>query len=261
MTTVYVGRVLLLLTIFLSVWKVDGEDLPLDMATESVDDSFENCLDQIRNLVLEKYLPSELKSSNDFSKAWNNAQNKTKPNTELSKNQLAAIYVYTVGGNKPLFENFNNASRNGTKDYKAGSFKFYTLYFFLTDAIQKLKRSNSNCLTSYRRTKLEFVTDVLNKKIRLGSFTSSSLFSNITKFGNKSCFIIRTCFGAEIYNYSYMKSEKEVLIPPYEVFNVTSIKKISEQKDPWCDVEYTLNSTGKKSYVNCMKGCILKSSL
>ncbi|XP_076830980.1 NAD(P)(+)--arginine ADP-ribosyltransferase 1-like [Brachyhypopomus gauderio] len=258
MMTVYVGRVLLLLTLFLFIWKGDGV-FPLDMATESVDDSFERCLDQTRKLVLAKYLPKELKSSNIFSKAWNNAQNKVKATDELSKNQYAAIYIYTKGGNNPLYGIFNNVSRNGKKDYKAGSFKFYTLYFFLTDAIQKLKSTNQDCFTSYRRTSVSFVNNVRKKQIRFGSFTSSSLFSNLSSFGEKSCFKIHTCFGAKIYKYSHLPHEKEVLIPPYEVFKVTSIKKRSEQKDPWCDVEYTLNSTRKKkSYVNCMKGLILE---
>uniref|UniRef100_A0A4W4GZH8 NAD(P)(+)--arginine ADP-ribosyltransferase n=1 Tax=Electrophorus electricus TaxID=8005 RepID=A0A4W4GZH8_ELEEL len=225
-------------------------DLPLDMANKSVDDAFEGCRDQMRELVIRNYLQQELNSSTHFATVWKTAIDKVNSTkSELNKTQAAAIYVYTLGGQKQVYQLFNNACRNGKNNYINGSFQFYSLYFFLTDAIQYLKSNNPFCLTSYRRTKVAFKTDVLNQEIRFGSFTSSSLLQNLSHFGHKSCFIIHTCFGAEVYNYSSLKThEKEVLIPPYEVFKVTK----SEQKDPWCDVEYELQSTRKRSDLNCV---------
>ncbi|XP_038570254.1 T-cell ecto-ADP-ribosyltransferase 1-like [Micropterus salmoides] len=35
---------------------------------------------------------------------------------------------------------------------------------------------------------------------------------------NETCFKIKTCSGAFLKNYSYYDQEKEVLIPPYEMF-------------------------------------------
>ncbi|XP_076830981.1 erythroblast NAD(P)(+)--arginine ADP-ribosyltransferase-like [Brachyhypopomus gauderio] len=240
-----------LLAYLFSVWKVH-DDLPLDMAEQSVDDSFKGCRDQMY-LLIPTYLEKELKSSNNFPMAWRTAQNRCKSDDILNKNQSAALYAYTLGGPKPVYSEFNHETRTGKEKYSSDDFPFYTLYFFLTDAIQQLKRNKCDCLTSYRRTSHTFVTDVLNQEIRFGSFTSSSLLSNLSRFGDKSCFIIHTCFGAEIYNYSSLP-EQEVLIPPYEVFIVTSVEKKSEQKDLWCEVVYTLNSTQEiRSDLKCAK--------
>ncbi|KAI2645538.1 Ecto-ADP-ribosyltransferase 5 [Labeo rohita] len=53
------------------------------------------------------------------------------------------------------------------------------------------------------------------------------------EFGTKSCFEITTCEGANVTKYSALPIEKEVLIPPYEVFNVTEVKTRNVQEDLW----------------------------
>ncbi|KAF6724607.1 NAD(P)(+)--arginine ADP-ribosyltransferase 1 [Oryzias melastigma] len=137
-----------------------------------------------------------------------------------------------------------------------------------TGAIQKLaaKKTGRKCHTSYRRTNISFRQDALNKRIRFGRFTSSSLHPleskegiNLGKtFGQKSCFVIKTCYGADISPYSWVKidsgknTEAEILIPPYEEFKVTKIERRAEDKGLPCDVVYTVESTQRPvSIRNC----------
>ncbi|XP_066536223.1 NAD(P)(+)--arginine ADP-ribosyltransferase 1-like [Hoplias malabaricus] len=246
------GLVLFLMTVPSFARKVSDKVFPLDMAEKSVDDSYEGCRENMKNKVLSRYLEQEKKKTPGFAAAWNQALNKRKKH-ELGKYQSAAIYMYTKepkNENNFSYKKFNEATRDGSQAYLSDKFQFYTLHFFLTDAIQQLKR---NCVTTYRRTKVKFVTNVLKKKIRFGSFTSTSVYMNVTRFGEVSCFQVKTCEGAAIAKYSAMEVEKEVLIPPYEVFEVTAIKKRSQDKNLWCEVVYELKSNGTLSNLQCKK--------
>ncbi|XP_059414957.1 erythroblast NAD(P)(+)--arginine ADP-ribosyltransferase-like isoform X2 [Carassius carassius] len=90
------------------------------------------------------------------------------------------------------------------------------------------------------------------KKVCFGSFTSSSLERKIAQdFGNKSCFEIKTCEGADVIKYSKYPEQKEVLIPPYEKFKVTAVKMRKYHKNLWCDTVYRLESSVKRSDLNC----------
>lgn len=185
-------------------------------------------------------------------------RNKSKelPNI-LTENQATAILLYTMGGKNPIYREFNEAVRSGRATYKK-TFKYRALHFLLTDALKQLKQKQQDCFTVYRRTKVNFETDPdpVNKEIRLGSFTSCSQLQDLSTFGEKSCFIITTCHGAALEEYSYLPHEKEVLIPPYETFKVVKVEKRSENKDLWCDVVFTLISTGTISNLDCTHvGC------
>ncbi|XP_036430733.1 NAD(P)(+)--arginine ADP-ribosyltransferase 1-like [Colossoma macropomum] len=254
--TVSLVSVLFLMTISFCIRKSSGQVWPLDMAENSVDDSYGGCRDDMNKLVISEYIEYERKNTPGFAAAWENALNKRKILSILSINQSAAIYMYTA---EPQcrkdcsYVEFNKATRNGSAAYQSGDFQFYTLHFFLTDAVQQLKKEQTGCVTSYRRTRVKFETDVLNKKIRFGSFTSSSLNKDLTQFGRESCFQIYTCFGAAIESFSEFPSEKEVLIPPYETFLITAIKEIDKERDLWCNVVYELKSAGKRSDLQCIK--------
>ncbi|XP_030634885.1 ecto-ADP-ribosyltransferase 5-like [Chanos chanos] len=88
--------------------------------------------------------------------------------------------------------------------------------------------------------------------VRFGRFASSSWDANANvKFGDKTCFIIHTKFGANISKFSVYKQEKEVLIPPYETFRVISVQYRMYNPYLWCEVVYTLKSVGIQSYLNC----------
>ncbi|RXN34370.1 NAD(P)(+)--arginine ADP-ribosyltransferase 2-like protein [Labeo rohita] len=228
-----------------------AEEYPLDMALNSVDDQYNGCRENMANHVETKYLEKEINNSPDFKIAWKNGKDfvKTPHDKDLTKNHLIAIYVYSASN---VYEQFNHDTRDGKRLYKQMRYKWYSLYFLLTDAIQILNKTQNKCYSTFRGTKAEFDKHVLNKEIRFGQFASSSLDRKKTKrFGTKSCFEIHTCEGADVSKYSKLPREKEVLIPPYEKFKVTAVKTRKDQKDPWCDTVYVLKSSGKKSDLNC----------
>ncbi|XP_029604669.1 ecto-ADP-ribosyltransferase 5-like [Salmo trutta] len=231
--------------------------IPLDMVSDSVDDMYEGCNKKMGRKVKE-YLRNEINTGGIFEQAWANAQNcaskkyrsDNNKKEKLSYNHIKAICAYT-GGQPKIYPAFNQAVRTNKTEYTT-SFQFHSLHFLLTDAIRILKLKQKNCHTTYRRTNMEFDGKV-NKVIRFGFFASSSLDKEISKiFGDKSCFEITTCFGAELKSFPVLGNhEKEVLIPPYEVFKVTDVLKKENDRNLWCDVVYKLKSINTLSKLNC----------
>ncbi|GAA6227060.1 ecto-ADP-ribosyltransferase 5-like [Lates japonicus] len=240
--------------------------VPLNLAPNAVDDMYTGCKDKMDYRVKKQYLANEKNKDINFTLAWGEAEkyyNKKwkrkkgkRPSTALGKEQIMAIYVYTL--DKPsIYLDFNKAVRTQRSIYKT-TFRYHALHFFLTDALQTLnsrKPEEERCLTGYRRVNSYFSQDVLNKVMRFGSFTSSSMgwYPSAERFGEKSCFNIITCSGADISLYSKLgESEREALIPPYEVFKVTKIEKRADQRSLPCEVVYKLKSTSQSlSNLNC----------
>ncbi|XP_059184687.1 ecto-ADP-ribosyltransferase 5-like [Centropristis striata] len=239
--------------------------LPLNLALKSVDDMYDGCKDKMDEEV-KGYLQNEL---GQFRSDWDWAMNQEQEepassslkkeeagsSSSLKKEEAAAIRVYTSS----LYVDFNNAVRSQKSQYKK-SFQYHTLHFYLTSAIQALRShrlsflrpGDDGCLSVFRRTDRDFRRDVVNKNVRFGSFASSSLDTSQVSFGDSSCFEVVTCLGADISMFSMFPQEREVLIPPYEVFKVVQIKKRSQQPDLPCEVVYTLSSTKKPvSKLNC----------
>ncbi|XP_070684429.1 NAD(P)(+)--arginine ADP-ribosyltransferase 1-like [Pempheris klunzingeri] len=244
-----------------------NNQIPLDLAPNAIDDMYTGCNDKMEYRVKKEYLPNERNKDKNFTVAWSEAEkyyNKKwkrkmgkQPSTSLGKEKIMAIYVYSLD-TPAVYLDFNNAVRTQKSKYKT-TFRYHSLHFFLTDALQKLnarKPEAERCLTGYRRVNSYFRQDVLNKMIRFGSFTSTSMgwYPSTARFGDKSCFEIVTCSGADISLYSKLgESEREALIPPYEVFKVTKIEKRSDQRSLPCEVVYKLKSTGKDlSTLNCV---------
>uniref|UniRef100_A0A4W5M1B5 NAD(P)(+)--arginine ADP-ribosyltransferase n=1 Tax=Hucho hucho TaxID=62062 RepID=A0A4W5M1B5_9TELE len=177
------------------------------------------------------YLPHEKNTTTNFRKGWDIAEKHASiPKDGLQKVHSISMYLYT--NNKPqppsesIYLDFNEAIREGSYGYGT-SFQYHSLHLYLTD-------------------------DVVNKEMRFGYFVSISIHKTLYDFGDTSCFEINTCFGVNLTYYSAYANEGEVLIPPYEVFKVTNIQTKSAVSSLWCDVVYTLKSTGKwKSGLNC----------
>ncbi|KAK7166942.1 hypothetical protein R3I94_001362 [Phoxinus phoxinus] len=224
---------------------------PLDMAENSVDDQFYSCTDEMENRVQTEFLKKEM-SDSEFAVVWKHGEKIKTAGDNLSKNHLVAMYVYT-NSEFNLFEKFNNAVRTDKHKYKDGTYSWYSLHFWLTEAIQILKKTQASCFDTYRGTNVSFDKDVKGKEVRFGQFASSSLNSSISakKFGDISCFEIRTCSGANVTKYSRFPKEEEVLIPPYETFTVTNVKQRAEQKYLWCETVYILKSCKTRSDLNC----------
>ncbi|XP_052408194.1 NAD(P)(+)--arginine ADP-ribosyltransferase 2-like isoform X2 [Carassius gibelio] len=237
---------------------VKGKIFPLDMALDSVDDLYNGCKEKMAEQVDKEYLKKELRNSVDFEKVWEIGKNKVSKNYFLDKlktKHKIAIYAYTyiqIDPNLNIYEKFNKDIRYGKQNYPVMKYKWYSLHFLLTEAVQILKKTQNRCFDTFRGTKVTFENDVLNKEVRFGSFTSSSLERSIAKrFGTVSCFVIHTCEGANITKYSMLRHEEEVLIPPYEKFIVTAIRTGTNQKHRGCKTEFVLESTGIRSDLNC----------
>ncbi|XP_067312694.1 erythroblast NAD(P)(+)--arginine ADP-ribosyltransferase-like isoform X2 [Pseudorasbora parva] len=224
---------------------------PLDMAEKSVDNQYDGCRDYMADLVKTKYLEEEKSASDEFKKTWQEAEENAKePEGNLQQIHSVAIHVYTNKDSK-VYSNFTSATRTDKQKYKDKTFKWYSLHFLLTEALQILKKTQNRCYVTYRGTNVKF--DVQNTEVRLSSFSSSSLDRKVIQgFGNESCFEIYTCEGANLTKYSKYPDEKEVLIPPYETFKVTAVKNRTDQPDLWCETVFVLNSTGKTSDMNCV---------
>ncbi|XP_031161793.1 ecto-ADP-ribosyltransferase 4-like isoform X2 [Sander lucioperca] len=236
---------------------VVGENsvLPLDMAENSVDDMYNGCEKEMMK-VEKEYLQNEKNNNPNFTRVWDSQEKevripikKTLTKEALKKYHIVAIRTYTERG---VYLDFNAAVRTQGPQYNT-TFRYHALHFLLTTAIQARAKKDKQCFTVYRRVKVSFSQDVENKEIRFGSFTSTSLgnYSDANTFGDKSCFEIFTCMGADISPFSKYEKESEVLIPPYEVFNVVEINNRSMQPDLPCEVVYKVESTGYVSKLNC----------
>ncbi|XP_062271252.1 NAD(P)(+)--arginine ADP-ribosyltransferase 2-like [Scomber scombrus] len=225
-----------------------SEPFPLNMAPDAVDDMYDGCREKMET-VIDTYFKDELVGN--FSVAWKRAESCSKKrhpeDEDLTKNHMQAICAYTSNN---IYEEFNNAVRTGKKTYTS-SFKFHSLHFWLTRAIQILNKKQE-CRTSYRRTKVGF-NGKLHSIIRFGTFASSSKLPDLTRFGSKTCFKIKSCLGAYLKDYSSLnRKEEEVLIPPYEIFQITNIKgKGKRSPMPDCEKVFILESKGIASYLNC----------
>ncbi|XP_038568612.1 erythroblast NAD(P)(+)--arginine ADP-ribosyltransferase-like [Micropterus salmoides] len=239
----------------------DAQDMPwsktikLSMAEDSVDDMYFDCNNEMAQKVNNTYFEEE-KSMALFGQAWKDAETcsedrlkkREKEDKALTKDHMQAICVYTAD---KVYKEFNVVVRKERSKYSSSSFQFHSLHFLLTSAIKILNR-NFHCHTTYRRTRDKF-TGKVNQIIRFGSFTSSSYRTDLKLFGDKTCFKIKTCLGAFLKNYSRYVEEKEVLIPPYEMFKITKTfkgkGKIQGLED--CKTVYEMESAGCKSNLNC----------
>ncbi|XP_026219019.1 erythroblast NAD(P)(+)--arginine ADP-ribosyltransferase-like [Anabas testudineus] len=237
--------------------------VPLGMAEDAVDDMYFGCNKTMAEMVKNKFFRKEMKEkTGTFADVWKRAEScanrklkqRTAGDQALTKDHLQAICVFTSDDDdgdddEGFYKTFNDAVRKNKKKYDT-DFLFHSLHFWLTSAVQILS-NNKKCHTTYRRTNHTF-TGKRNNMMRFGSFASSSHKTTLVDFGNKTCFKITTCSGADLKRYSEVKGEEEVLIPPYEVFKITEKKKGGEVKElVGCKVVYRLESAGVLSNLNC----------
>lgn len=238
----------ILLTVTVSHLSLQSGGLPLDMATDSVDDMYDGCRSEAAS-VIDLFGVFEWHFNRNFSVAWALAERHAKKpaHKQLKEDHAIVMYIYTKA--EHLRQDFNKAVKTGKHKYSSLRFKFHYFYFFLTDAVQVLHQNQTSCRVTYHRTWKQFNRNVVNTNMRFGAFTLAGSAKQSFDFnGNVSCFEIHTCFGADITNYSASNQVGQVLIPPYEVFRITDILT----NDPWCSVVYKLQSTQiPKRDLNC----------
>ncbi|NWU03950.1 NRT2 ribosyltransferase, partial [Urocynchramus pylzowi] len=214
--------------------------VPLDMAQGSFDDQYLNC-----GPAMTEALPalngSEFQENTAFSQAWVKAtaewQKRGSSSSTLSPAQAITLMAYTMTDVHKQLNTAVHTAGKSRQEYR-DNFHFKTLHFLLTQALQKLRRPDE-CPDVFRGVRdIQFNVNT-GDKVRFGQFASSSLDKTVSQgYGTDTMFKVHTCHGADIQKFSFNQSEKEVLIPPFETFEVTKVTR--EGKKVWI----VLRSTG-----------------
>ncbi|NXL71462.1 NARE ribosyltransferase, partial [Leptocoma aspasia] len=223
--------------------------VPLDMAWDSFDDQYRGC-----GHAMTQLLPAlnhfEFQQNPLFARVWVNAvtqwQRRGPPVTPLSPAQAIALMTYTM---KDMYKVFNAAVRvagRSRQEYQ-DNFHFKTLHFLLTDALATLRDARGPpCHRVFRGVRGVRFEARRGDAVRFGQFTSTSLHKEIAQqFGTDTVFQVQTCQGVDIREFSSNPSEEEVLIPPFETFEVTNVTQEGDRA--WIQ----LCSTGTFSRYRC----------
>ncbi|XP_066427426.1 erythroblast NAD(P)(+)--arginine ADP-ribosyltransferase-like [Molothrus aeneus] len=206
------------------------EVVPLDMAQDSFDDQYQGC-----GPAMTEALPalnrSEFEQNRLFAQAWTKAtaewQSRGSPVSPLSSPaQAIALMAYTMND---LYGEFNPAvhtAGRSRQEYR-DNFHFKSLHFLLTQALATLRVTRGpKCQNVYRGVCGVRFKAGSGDVMRFGRFTSASQNETASQqFGRDTMFQVYTCHGAEIHEFSKYPGEKEVLIPPFETFEVVDIRK------------------------------------
>ncbi|XP_052033295.1 GPI-linked NAD(P)(+)--arginine ADP-ribosyltransferase 1 isoform X1 [Apodemus sylvaticus] len=239
-----------------------SQEIPLDMAPASFDDQYAGCLADM-TAALPDLNRSEFQANRDYADGWAMANNQWQerrtwgsvwgslpPSPPGFRDEHGvALLAYTA--NSPLHKKFNAAVREAgrSRAHYLHHFPFKTLHFLLTEALQLLRSHRSRgCQQVYRGVHgLRFRPAGPGATVRLGGFASASL-KNVAaqQFGEDTFFGIWTCLGAPIRGYSFFPEEEEVLIPPFETFQVINTSRPTQGP-----ARIYLRALGKRSTYNC----------
>ncbi|KAM6173505.1 ecto-ADP-ribosyltransferase 5 [Erethizon dorsatum] len=212
--------------------------LPLGLAPDTFDDAYVGCSEVMEEKAA-ALLKEEMAHHALLRESWEAAQEAwehrrrglTLPPGFKAQHGIA-IMVYTNSSNT-LYWELNQAVRTGggSREHYMRHFPFKALHFYLTQALQLLQGSGGCSrepgVVVFRGVgSLQFEPKRLGDLVRFGQFASSSLDEAVARrFGNATFFSLRTCFGASIQALSVFPEEREVLIPPHEVFLVTGFSQ------------------------------------
>ncbi|NXX66704.1 NAR1 ribosyltransferase, partial [Spizella passerina] len=226
------------------------KEVPLDMAQDSFDDQYQGC-GPAMNAKLPRLNGSEFQKNPLFAQAWPKAtaewQSWGSPVSPLSSPaQAIALRAYTMND---LYKEFNLAVRTAGRSRQEywDNFHFKTMHFLLTQALVTLRDTRGQqCHNVYRGVHGVRFKAEPGDIVRFGQFTSASQSEIIAKkFGTATLFQVYTCHGVGIRNFSKYPDEKEVLIPPFETFEVI---KVSQKQ---YSARIQLRSNGTFSNYNC----------
>ncbi|NXQ37252.1 NRT2 ribosyltransferase, partial [Alaudala cheleensis] len=206
-----------------------AKDVNLDMALDSFDDQYLSCGANMTQMLPE-LLDSDFAKNKEFKKAWDIAKTKWQKwgfdSSPLSPDQAVALMVYTTSGME-LYKRFNRAvsqAGSSSEEYR-NNFHFKSLHFLLTQALQKLSKPRQ-CHDVFRRVRDTIFKAQKGTKVRFGQFASTSRSAAVALgFGQDTMFTVRTCHGADIQRFSHFLGEEEVLIPPFEIFEVLEARE------------------------------------
>uniref|UniRef100_A0A8C5KNS5 NAD(P)(+)--arginine ADP-ribosyltransferase n=1 Tax=Jaculus jaculus TaxID=51337 RepID=A0A8C5KNS5_JACJA len=222
----------------------------LDLAPQSFDDQYQGCSRQVmEELNQGEYFTKELDAHKNYSRVWQRAHltwlSQAKPlPRNMTTAHAVAILVYTLNPNvRSDFSKAMAGAARSPEQYKQ-SFHFKYLHFYLTSAIQQLRKENDTlCYKVHHGIAGAHLEAAISTTIRFGQFLSTSLLrEEVQMSGNQTGLTIITCLGAPVYDFSL---KKNVLIPPYELFEV--VRKSHHPTGQWL----YLQSAGNQSTYNC----------
>ncbi|NXX86788.1 NAR4 ribosyltransferase, partial [Urocolius indicus] len=214
--------------------------LMMDMSLHSFDDQYLGCREQmVEELEQGDYFQKEIAANKDYLNLWKSAQEAFLKSPvgllrEMHESHAIVLMAYTM--DSPLYSQLNLATSTAgsSPEHYRHNFSFKYFHFYLTTAIQIMKQWQSRkestgkrkCYRVHRGVKDLRIEAVVGSRVRFGHFTSTSyLWNEAQKFGNETLFTVTTCLGAALQGFSYYTFEKEVLIPPYEVFLVKTFSQ------------------------------------
>ncbi|NWW52847.1 NRT2 ribosyltransferase, partial [Pedionomus torquatus] len=206
------------------------KEVKLDMALNSFDDQYLGCSSMMEE-ELEELNRTEFAKNAIYAQCWTQAAAQWQKKGQgvplppgMRTEHAVAIMSYTLQDR--LYPNFNANVREGGSSLSQylHKFDFKVLHFLLTQALSILRKAQPRCYNVYRGvTGIRFMAKPKDL-VRFGQFTSSSVKKEVaTDFGTDTFFLVNTCYGVPIWDFSYFEKEHEILIPPYEKFEVTSV--------------------------------------
>ncbi|NXP49373.1 NAR4 ribosyltransferase, partial [Heliornis fulica] len=217
-------------------WQVVSH-LMMDMALHSFDDQYLGCREQMmEELEREDYFQQEVAANKDYLSLWKKAQEALLKSPvgllrEMHESHAIVLMAYTMNSSLHSQLNWATSTAGSSPEHYRHNFSFICIHFYLTTAIQIMKQWQSSkesvgkrkCYRVHRGVKDLYMEAVVGSRVRFSRFTSTShLWNEAQKFGNETLFTVTTCLGAAVQGFPYYTSEKEVLIPPYEIFLVKS---------------------------------------
>ncbi|KAF1511943.1 Ecto-ADP-ribosyltransferase 4, partial [Eudyptes sclateri] len=211
--------------------------LMMDMALHSFDDQYLGCREQVmEELERGDYFEKEIAANKDYLTLWKKAQKALLKSPvgllrEMQESHAVVLTAYTMNTSLHSQLNWATSTAGSSPEHYRHNFSFKYFHFYLTTAIQIMKQWQSSkesmgkrkCYRVHRGVKNLYTEAMVGSRVRFGRFTSTSrLLNEAQKFGNETLFTVTTCLGAAVQGFSYYTSEKEVLIPPYEIFFVKS---------------------------------------
>uniref|UniRef100_A0A8C8AWR3 NAD(P)(+)--arginine ADP-ribosyltransferase n=1 Tax=Otus sunia TaxID=257818 RepID=A0A8C8AWR3_9STRI len=230
------------------------QEVALDMAPNSFDDQYWGCSRMMQE-ELEELNRTEFARNSVYAEAWTraaaewqNRQGHVPQPPALRPEHAVALLAYTLQEPR-LFQEFNAAVREAgrSREEYLGAFHFKTLHFLLTEALRVLRDAQPRrCHRVYRGVPDIRFTAQQHQPVRFGHFTSTSLQNKTTQlFGQDTIFSVETCYSACISNFSSFPGEEEVLIPPFEIFEVTNVTRDGNR------AHIQLRSRDARSTYNC----------
>ncbi|XP_040411781.1 ecto-ADP-ribosyltransferase 4 isoform X1 [Cygnus olor] len=223
------------LLLLISLRRLSVSHLMMDMALHSFDDQYLGCREQVmEELERGDYFHKEIAANKNYLSLWKKAQEALLKSPvgllrEMHESHAIVLMAYTMNSSLHSQLNWATSTAGSSPEQYRHNFSFKYFHFYLTTAIQIMKQWQSSkenmgkhkCYRVHRGVKDLHIEATVGRRVRFGRFTSTSrLWNEAQKFGNETLFTVTTCLGAALQGFSYYTSEKEVLIPPYEVFVV-----------------------------------------